>query len=153
MNHFYELYLALMKRHKTLAKYPIGLFYKIFDLFIPDSAEIFFVKYGNEPIAGIVVIYSEETAYYFHGGSYTEYLHLRPNDFLFHNAIKIAKEKGKSCFDFMGLSKKMLSLIQFKEKWDAEKKIVFNYHQDISKSRATIYQLLWPKVSFFRGRR
>ena len=150
---FYRLYLDSMRRNKALVKYPIQLFLKIYDLLVPEFSDIFFAKYHNQPVAGMVVIYSDETAHYFHGGSVSEYLHLRPNDFLFHNAIKIAKEKEKSCFDFMGSSKKMLSLIQFKEKWDAEKKIVFNYHQDISKSRAAIYQLLRPIVSFFRGRR
>ena len=152
VDQFYRLYLASMRRNKALAKYPIQLFYKIYDLLVPEFSDMFFVKYHNQPVAGMVVIYSDETAHYFHGGSVTEYLHLRPNHLLFHHAIKIAKETGKSCFDFMGSSKKMLGLIQFKEKWGAEKKIVFNYHQDISKSRATIYQLLRPIVNFFRGR-
>ena len=150
---FYRLYLDSMKRNRALAKYPIQLFYKIYDLLVPEFSDIFFVKHHNQPVAGMVVIYCEEIAHYFHGGSANEYLHLRPNDFLFHNAIKIAKEKGKSYFDFMGSSKKMLNLIRFKEKWGAEKKIVFNYHQDISKSRAAIYQLLRPMVNFFRGRK
>jgi len=149
---FYRLYLDSMRRNKALVKYPIQLFLKIYDLLVPEFSDIFFAKYHNQPVAGMVVIYSDDAAHYFHGGSVTEYLHLRPNDFLFHNSIKIAKEKGKSCFDFMGSSKKMLSLIQFKEKWGAEKKIVFNYHQDISKSRSAIYQLLRPIVNFFRGR-
>ncbi|MCK4225090.1 MAG: peptidoglycan bridge formation glycyltransferase FemA/FemB family protein [candidate division Zixibacteria bacterium] len=153
VDQFYRLYLDSMKRNKALAKYPIQLFYKIYDLLVPEFSDMLFMKYNNQPIAGMVVIYSEDTTHYFHGGSATEYLHLRPNDLLFHNAIKIAKEKGKSYFDFMGSSKKMLSLIQFKEKWGAEKKIVFNYHQDISKNRAAIYQLLQPIVNFFRGSR
>lgn len=153
VDQFYHLYLDSMKRNKALAKYPIQLFYKIYDLLVPEFSDMLFMKYNNQPIAGMVVIYSEDTTHYFHGGSATEYLHLRPNDLLFHNAIKIAKEKGKSYFDFMGSSKKMLSLIQFKEKWGAEKKIVFNYHQDISKNRAAIYQLLQPIVNFFRGSR
>ncbi len=153
VDQFYHLYLDSMKRNKALAKYPIQLFLKIYDFLVPEFSDMLFMKYNNQPIAGMVVIYSEDTTHYFHGGSATEYLHLRPNDLLFHNAIKIAKEKGKSYFDFMGSSKKMLSLIQFKEKWGAEKKIVFNYHQDISKNRAAIYQLLQPIVNFFRGSR
>ena len=153
VDQFYKLYLDSMKRNKTLAKYPVQLFLKIYDHLVPTFSDIFFVKYHSQPIAGMVVIYSEETAHYFHGGSTTEYLHLRPNDILFHNAIKSAKEKEKSYFDFMGSSKKMHSLIQFKEKWGAEKKIVFNYYQDISKSRSAIYQLLLPIVNFFRGRK
>jgi len=150
---FYQLYLDSMRRNRALTKYPLQLFYKIYDLLVPEFSDIFFAKYHNQPVAGIVVIYSEKIAHYFHGGSVTEHLHQRPNDLLFHHAIRLAKERGKSYFDFMGSSKKMLSLIQFKEKWGAEKKIVFNYHRDISKSRSAIYQLLLPTVNFFRGRR
>ncbi|KPK78664.1 MAG: hypothetical protein AMJ89_00860 [candidate division Zixibacteria bacterium SM23_73] len=135
VDHFYELYLASMKRNRALAKYPIDLFYKIFDLLTPELADIFFVKYRNEPIAGIVVIYSEETAYYFHGGSSTEYLHLRPNDLLFHNAIKIAKEKGKSYFDFLGSEKKLSSLIQFKDKWGTKRETLLVFQKDIGTIR------------------
>ena len=153
VDQFYRLYLASMKRIQTLAKYPIQLFYKIYDLLVPEFSDMFFVKYHSQPVAAMVVIYSEKTAHYFHGGSAMEYLHLRPNDLLFHNAIKIAKDKGRSYFDFMGSSKKMLGLIQFKEKWGAERKIVFNYHQDINKSRSAIYQLLLPIVNFLRGKK
>lgn len=135
VDHFYELYLASMKRNKALAKYPIDLFYKIFDLLIPELAEIFFVNYRNKPIAGIVVIYSEETAYYFHGGSSTEYLYLRPNDLLFHHAIKIAKEKGKSYFDFLGSEKRLSSLIQFKDKWGTEREELLVFQKDIGTIR------------------
>lgn len=132
---FYELYLASMKRNQALAKYPINLFYKIFDLLIPDSADMFFVKYKNKSIAGIVVIYSDDTAYYFHGGSSTDYLYLRPNDLLFHNAIKVAKEKGKSYFDFLGSEKRFSSLIQFKDKWGTKREELLVFQKDIGTFR------------------
>ena len=142
VGHFYELYLASMKRNKALAKYPIDLFYKIFDLLTPDSAEIFFVKYQNKPVAGIVVIYSEETAYYFHGGSSTGHLHLRPNDLLFHQAIQIAKEKGKSYFDFLGSDKRFLSLIQFKDKWGTQREELLNFHRDLGVVRPFLFKIV-----------
>jgi hypothetical protein len=153
VDHFYQLYLDSMRRKAALVKYPLGLFHKIYELLVPDFADILFVKHQNRSIAGIVVIYSKDTAHYFHGGSDSEYLSLRPNDLLFHHAIQMAQEKGKSYFDFLGSSKKMSGLIQFKAKWGAEKEIVFNYYQDISRSRTIIYQALLPIVNFFRGRR
>ncbi len=130
VHQFYQLYLASMERNKALAKYPIDLFYAIFDLLIPESAEIFFVKHQGQPVAGIVVIYSEEAAYYLHGGSSTEHLHLRPNDLLFHNAIKVAKEMGKSYFDFLGSDKRLSSLIQFKNKWGTRRKELLTFQKD-----------------------
>jgi hypothetical protein len=135
IDHFYQLYLASMERNKALAKYPIDLFYTIFDLLIPESAEIFFVKHQNLPVAGIVVIYSEGVAYYLHGGSSTEHLHLRPNDLLFHNAIKRAKEMGKSYFDFLGSDKGLSSLIQFKDKWGTEREELLVFQKDVGTVR------------------
>lgn len=153
VDQFYHLYLDSMRRNKALIRYPIQLFQKIYDSLVPEFSDMFFTKYHGRPIAGIVIIYSEETAHYFHGGSATEYLHLKPNDLLFHNAIKIAKEKGKSCFDFMGSSRNMLSLIQFKDKWGTEKRISCSYYQDTDRARSAIYRLLLPIVNFFRGRK
>jgi lipid II:glycine glycyltransferase (peptidoglycan interpeptide bridge formation enzyme) len=135
VDQFYQLYLESMERNKALAKYPIGLFYAIFDLLIPESAEVFFVKHRSQPVAGIVVIHSEETAYYLHGGSSTEHLHLRPNDLLFHNAIKAAKEMGKYLFDFLGSDKELSSLIQFKDKWGTKRDELLVFQKDVGTVR------------------
>lgn len=136
VDQFYQLYLDSMRRNKTLAKYPSELFYKIYDFLVPEFSDMLFVKYHNQPVAGIVVIYSQNIAHYFHGGSDTQYLHLRPNDLLFHHAIQIAKEKGKAYFDFLGSDKKFLSLIQFKDKWGTQKEELFNFHKDLSLMRS-----------------
>lgn len=135
---FYELYLTSMKRNKALAKYPIALFYKIFDLLTPDSADIFFAKYRNKPTAGIVMIYSKESAHYFHGGSSAESLPLRANDFLFHHAIKAAMEKEKSYFDFLGSEKRLSSLVQFKDKWGTKKEELLVFQKDIGTIRPVL---------------
>jgi hypothetical protein len=150
---FYKLYLDSMKRKKALIRYPLKLFWQIFDLLVPEFADMLFIKHQNQPVAGMVVIYSQQTAHYFHGGSDTDHLHLRPNDLLFHHAIRTAAERGKSYFDFMGSGKHMVNLIRFKEKWGAEKKVLPSYHKDISKTRVALYHLLLPAVNFFRGRR
>ena len=141
VNQFYRLYLDSMRRNKALAKYPIQLFLKIYDLLVPEFSDIFFINYHNQPVAGMVVIYSDDTAHYFHGGSATEYLHLRPNDLLFHRAIQIAKEKEKSYFDFFGSDKKLLSLIQFKDKWGTKREELLNFHKDIGVIRPFLFKI------------
>jgi lipid II:glycine glycyltransferase (peptidoglycan interpeptide bridge formation enzyme) len=138
---FYRLYLASMRRNKALAKYPVQLFLKIYDLLVPESSDIFFAKYQNQPVAVMVVIYSEETAHYFHGGSATEYLHLRPNDLLFHHAIQIAKEREKLYFDFLGSDKRFLSLIQFKDKWGTKREELLNFHKDVGVVRPFLFKI------------
>ncbi len=140
---FYELYLESMKRNRALAKYPLTFFYKVFDLLIPGSADLLFVKYRNRPVAGVVMIYSEESAHYFHGGSSTQHLYLRPNDLLFHHSIKIAKEKGKSYFDFLGSDKRLSSLVQFKDKWGTKRGKLLVFQKDIGIIRPWLGKVVW----------
>ena len=141
VDRFYHLYLTSMKRKLALVKYPLELFRKIHDLLVPDYADIFFVKHQSQTIAGIVVIYSEDTAHYFHGGSESRYLNLRPNDLLFHHAIRIARERGKSYFDFMGSDKRFQSLIQFKDKWGTRREELFNFHKDFGLIRPKVFKV------------
>jgi lipid II:glycine glycyltransferase (peptidoglycan interpeptide bridge formation enzyme) len=136
---FYELYLDSMRRNKALAKYPLRLFLKIYDLLVPSASDVFFVKYHGRPVAGVVVIYSQETAHYFHGGSATDFLHLRPNDLLFHRAIEIAKNRGCAYFDFFGSDKRLLSLIRFKDKWGTKREELLNFHKDFGLVRPLLF--------------
>jgi hypothetical protein len=137
---FYKLYLDSMSRNRALAKYPCQLFLKIYELLVPDFCDVFFVKHQGRPIAGAVIIYSEGVAHYFHGGSATAYLHLRPNDLLFHRAIEIAKEKENSYFDFFGSDKSLASLIRFKEKWGTSREELFNFHKDLGLVRPLLFK-------------
>jgi hypothetical protein len=140
IDQFYKLYLDSMSRNKALAKYPVQLFLKIYDLLVPTFCDVLFVKYHGQPAAGAVIIYSEDIAHYFHGGSSAEYLHLRPNDLLFHRAIEIAQEKGSSCFDFFGSDKRLTSLIRFKEKWGTTREELFNFHKDFGSVRPFLFK-------------
>ncbi len=140
VDQFFHLYLTSMRRKAALVKYPLELFRQIYDLLVPDFSDFFFMKYQDQPIAGIVVIYSEDTAHYFHGGSDDQHLNLRPNDLLFHHAIRIAKAKGKSYFDFLGSDKRFLSLIQFKDKWGTRREELFNFHKDFGFVRPTAFK-------------
>ncbi len=136
---FYRLYLESMRRNRALVKYPLQLFYKICDLLVPERADLLFVKHRGRPVAGIVMVYSENTAHYFHGGSETRFLDLRPNDLLFHRAIELAQEKGKAYFDFFGSDKRLSSLIRFKDKWGTHREGLFNFHTDLGVLRSVLF--------------
>jgi hypothetical protein len=137
---FYTLYLDSMSRNRALAKYPLQLFLKIYELLVPTFCDIFFVKHRGRPIAGAVIIYSEDIAHYFHGGSATAYLHLRPNDLLFHHAIEIARERENSYFDFFGSDRRLASLIRFKEKWGTTREELLNFHKDFGSVRPFLFK-------------
>jgi lipid II:glycine glycyltransferase (peptidoglycan interpeptide bridge formation enzyme) len=138
---FYRLYLESMRRNKALAKYPLRLFFKIYDLLVPHQAEILFAKCRGRAVAGMVLVHSQYTTHYFHGGSETRSLHLRPNDLLFHRAIESAKDKGKERFDFFGSDKRMVSLIRFKDKWGTRREELLNFHRDLGTLRPLAFRL------------
>lgn len=145
---FYKFYLESMRRQRGVVHYPLELFRGIFSLIEQGKGDMFFAKYEGILIAGIVIIYSEDTAHYFHGGSLSKYLNLRPNDLLFHTAIKEVMQRGKKQFDFLGSAKNMRSLIQFKEKWGTQRKILYASHKDISKFKPLLHKLLVPFWKF-----
>ena len=115
---FYLLYLCAMKRNHAMAKYPKKFIYSIYDNIISkDRGDIFFAKFDNRNIAGIMILYSKNIAHYYFGGSLREYHKYQPNEALFHNAIIKAVEMKKSAFDFMGSDENDADLIHFKQKW------------------------------------
>ena len=138
---FYRLYLESMRRNRALAKYPLQLFYRIYDFLVPDRAEILFAKSQGRAVAGMVLVHSQDTAHYFHGGSETRSLHLRPNDLLFHRAIESAIDRGKEFFDFFGSDKRMVSLIRFKDKWGTCREELLNFHRDLGTFRPLAFKL------------
>jgi hypothetical protein len=147
---FYNLYLESIRRQRGMVRYPLGLFRGIFSLIQQGKGDLFFAKHEGITTAGIVIIYSEDIAHYFYGGSLTKYLNLRPNDLLFHTAIKEAMRRGKKQFDFMGSAKNMTGLIQFKEKWGTQRKSLYASHKDISKFKPLLHKLLVPVWKFHK---
>lgn len=148
---FYRLYLSSMRRNRALAKYPLSLVYAIYDLLIEELADILFVRYGSLIIAGIIIIYSEDTAHYVQGGSDAEHLHLRANDFLFHEAIKLCLAKGKKYFDFLGSDKKLMSLIRYKGKFGAKREELFSFYKDIGIIKPFIWSLTYKLANTSMG--
>ncbi len=117
---FYLLYLCSMKRNNVPAKYPKKFMYSIYDRIIAlGQGDIFFAKIEGKKIAGIMVLYSQDTAHYYFGGSLIEYQKYQPNEALLHTAISHAIAMELSVFDFMGSDAHDTGLIHFKEKWGA----------------------------------
>ena len=117
---FYTLYLLAMKRNRAAAKYPRTLFYAIYDLLIATgNGDVLFATLGEKKIAGIMLLYSNNAAHYYFGGSDPSYYKYHPNDALFHAAISEACALHKDLFDFMGSDAKDTQLMHFKAKWGA----------------------------------
>ena len=78
---------------------------KLLDIFAKHgSAELFLAEYQNEVVAGIIVLYFGDYAYYLHGGSLYEYRNLMAPFLLQWRAILKAKKQGKKFYDFWGVA-------------------------------------------------
>jgi hypothetical protein len=140
---FYRLYLESMKRNRALAKYPKSFLYAIYDLINLELADIFFIKYEDRLIAGILVVYSKDTTHYLQGGSATDYLYLRANDLLFHKAIIFSQQKKKDYFDFLSSDKRLTSLIRYKDKFGSHREELFDFYKDIGYFRPFIWNFAY----------
>jgi hypothetical protein len=150
---FYYLYLCSMKRNKALAKYPKTFLYSIYDMIIASGqGDIFFAKLEDEKIAGVMILYSQDIAHYYFGGSRGEYHRYQPNEALLHRAICKSIKLKKSIFDFMGSNPQDVNLVHFKEKWGAIPHPITHY--TLVKNRlgsaiwqAGLYMLATPGVA------
>jgi lipid II:glycine glycyltransferase (peptidoglycan interpeptide bridge formation enzyme) len=117
----YQLYQETMKRNRACMFWPKRLLYSIYDnLVLKDKAGIIFCSLDDKYIAGIILIYSEDTIYYFMGTSATDYLTYCPNDLLLHRTIMLGIRKSKKYVDLMTSDESDIELIRFKEKWGAK---------------------------------
>lgn len=119
LNVFYNLHLQTRKKHGTPTQ-PFGFFKKMKEKLFDSGMGFILISYKGEiPLAAAVFLYDNSSMIYKYGASNPNLLHLRPNELLFYEAIKIAKEMGLKRFDF-GISKNTnLGLRHFKSGFGA----------------------------------
>ncbi len=149
---FYLLYLCSMKRNQAMAKYPKKFIYSIYDCIIAKGqGDIFFAKFDNKNIAGIMILYSKDISHYYFGGSIKEYHKYQPNEALLHAAIVKAITMKKLAFDFMGSEENDVDLIRFKQKWGAVRHQTVHYTIVQNAFRHTLWNIGLRFLSFSWG--
>lgn len=121
---YFEIYLDTQKRwggNKT-TDYPAGFFEVGYEMSqkYPDNIKLWFVKKDNQSIAGGLVFYWNEHVVAWHAASLTEYLNLRPNNYLHYKIMENAISKGYKYYDF-NPSNGLKGVERFKEGFGAEK--------------------------------
>lgn len=96
---FYNIYLHTMTRHHANDIY----FYEesyFQDLILnnPDKCAIAIVYLDGHPISTELMLLDKDTIYSYLGGTYAEYFHVRPNDFLKISAIKWGLSHNKKYY-------------------------------------------------------
>lgn len=99
---FYNLICKTSQREK-IRPHPKEHYQRLLESF-NGSICLFLAFFGENPIAGIIVLFFEKTATYLHGGSDSEYRHLMAPYLLHWTAIKEAKKRDCQEYDFGGIS-------------------------------------------------
>jgi len=68
------------------------------------SADVYLAKYKNQYIAGAVIVFYGNSAYYHHGASSFEHRKIPASYLIQWQAIKDAKKEGRSYYNFWGIS-------------------------------------------------
>jgi lipid II:glycine glycyltransferase (peptidoglycan interpeptide bridge formation enzyme) len=79
-------------------------YHKVFELFSSESkCELLIAYYQNTPLAGLMVFFKGERAWYFYGASSNLERNRMPAYLLQFEAMRLAKERGCSIYDMWGI--------------------------------------------------
>ncbi len=130
---FYELHLRTRKKHGTPPQ-PYRYYLKMWDQLHPRGMmELFLATHSGAAIAGIILLRFKDTVIYQAGASNERVLSLHPNHFLLWQAIKRAHADGYSYFDLGRSSFDDRGLVQFKDRWGAERhELIYYFYPKVS---------------------
>lgn len=140
----FNLYIQTMQRNMAYTIWTKKSLYSIYNHLVKSNkAKIIMAKKDREIIAGIILLLSEDTLYYFFSASSKEYLKYCPNDLLVHHSICLAIREGKKYFDLMTSKKDDIALMNFKEKWGAKRYPFYFFEKKLSLLRPLIWDQIW----------
>jgi len=154
INILFNLYLETMKRNEAYNTWSRKALHSIYrHLVKKGEAKILLAKLRGEIIAGIILLFSPETTYYFFAASIDKYLSLCPNDLLVHHGICLTIREGRRFFDLMASQKDDIALMNFKEKWGAQKHPFYFYEKSLNPFRAWLWRKAWWIINTSAGAR
>jgi hypothetical protein len=134
---FYRLHL-LTRKKQGIPIQPFRFFKNLFSALAPKGIlTLLLALHQHQPVAGIVMLWYKNTAYYKYGASDESFLHLRANQLLMWEAIQHGQEQGYKSFDFGRTSLANKGLVRYKSRWGT-KLTTLNYLRlpDVDKSGA-----------------
>jgi len=140
----FDIYLETMKRNEAYNTWTKKALYAIYDHLVQKGeAKILLAKLKDEIIAGIILIFSPETTYYFFAASSQKNLSLCPNDLLVHHGICLTIAAKRRFLDLMASQREDVALMNFKEKWGAQKQPFYFYEKSLSSFRTWLWRRAW----------
>ncbi|MDW8145851.1 MAG: GNAT family N-acetyltransferase [Roseiflexaceae bacterium] len=127
---YFEVYLDTIRRwgEKTLISYPYELFDSMYKQKSP-SIKLWIARVDNNVIAGKIVFYHNQRAFYWHGAALQSYLNHHPGPLLMTEIIRDACQNGIRYLD-LGPSGGLPGVEHYKESFGAEKRFFGSYFWD-----------------------
>jgi hypothetical protein len=148
----FDIYLETMKRNEAYNTWTKKALYAIYyHLVQKGEAKILLAKLKDEIIAGMILIFSLETTYYFFAASSQKNLSLCPNDLLVHHGICLTIVAKRRFFDLMASQREDIALMNFKEKWGAQKYPFYFYEKSLDPFRARLWKRVWWMMNTSAG--
>lgn len=124
---FYRLEARLKKKH-GLPPQPYSFFVNMWRILKPKNfLHVPLVEYGGKVIAGAILLKFGNSFHLEYSASDQQFLKLCPNQMLIWECIKMAIENGAETFDFGRSALSNKSLVEFKERWGAERRQLSYY--------------------------
>ncbi|MFA6096685.1 MAG: peptidoglycan bridge formation glycyltransferase FemA/FemB family protein [Candidatus Paceibacterota bacterium] len=100
---FYDIHMETVRRHKFVP-FSFDYIQKEVDLFKKDGqVSIFSAVYNEEIISSAIIVFYGNEAFYHHGASSSKYYKVPASYLVLWNAIKEAKGRGCTIFNFYGI--------------------------------------------------
>ncbi|MEM7030291.1 MAG: peptidoglycan bridge formation glycyltransferase FemA/FemB family protein [Chloroflexota bacterium] len=99
---FFQLYAVTSERDNFLIR-PKAYYLDVWQQYLQNQkAQLFLASVEEEVIAGILLFYEQQTAWYMYGASINKHRKLMPNHLLQWEAIRAAKARGCTLYDLWG---------------------------------------------------
>jgi len=105
LDKFYELYRHTADRQKFIPYAKDYLNKELQSFLQSDKIKIYLAYYHKELIAGAMIVYANNSAFYHHGASIRKYPNITASELLQWTAIKEAKNNNLSYYNFWGIVK------------------------------------------------
>ena len=154
IDEIFDLYHQTMRRNIAYTTWTRQSLFSIYENLVKaGKAKMILAKKDEKMIAGIILLFSEDIVYYFFSASSEKYFQYCPNDFLVHHAICLAIQKGKKYFDLMTSKDDDTALMNFKEKWGAQRHPFYFYEKSLSSFRTWLWRRAWWMMNTAWGAR
>jgi peptidoglycan pentaglycine glycine transferase (the first glycine) len=102
---FFKLMLETADKN-NFKLHPQNYYLQMWEHLSPNNLKLLLAYYHDEPLAGVLLTFFGGTTTYLHGGSSAKFKETMAPYFLHWEAIKIAKQRGNTTYDFGGIAPK-----------------------------------------------